>query len=126
MNRNDEIKTSLLDSLRRAGYTIGKMYYETNLELDEEDVENKSYLLPDGRPEPNWLTDGVGDQLSHSLGEIGDYIVFDTRFFPKAQCDDNEAWEILDEYFDYDEMIDALYKGWELLMVEEYGKDWQK
>ena len=116
---------SLLASLRKAGYEIGKMYYEANSKTVREDDEYKKYALPDGRPNPFWIEDGVGDQYGESINDRDDFIVFDTEFFPKAHCSRDEAWAILDKYLDYGDIEEAVWKGWEDLMIEIYGQEWE-
>ena len=125
MDLEEKKRESLLASIRKAGYEIGLMYYECNLESLNEDEEGKKYLLPDGRPNPHWLADGVGDQFYHSLNEIDDYIIFDTTFFDKETCSRDEAWDILDEFFEFDEVEEEAYKGWDNLMNEKYGVGWE-
>ena len=114
-------------SIRKAGYAIGLMYYECNKESLSEDEDGKKYLLPDGRPNPHWLTDGVGDQYSEILmADFGSFIKFDTTYFDKETCSDDEAWVILDKYFEYNEVDEEVCKGWDDLMDEKYGVGWEK
>lgn len=126
MELDERKKESLLAAVRKAGYAIGLMYYECNTESLHEDEDGKKYLLADGRPNPHWLANGVGDQYYHSLNEIDDYIEFDTSLFDKESYDLDNAWGILDEFFDYDEVEEEAYKGWDDLMNDKYGVGWEE
>ena len=126
MDLDERKRESLLASIRKAGYAIGLMYYECNKESLNEDEESKVYLLPDGRPNPHWLADGVGDQYYHSLNEIDDYIEFDADLFDKESYQLDEAWGILDEFFEFSEVEEEAYKGWDDLMNDKYGVGWEE
>jgi hypothetical protein len=102
------------------------MYFESNKESLEDDEELQRYILPDGRPNPHWLADGIGDQFSHSLNEIEDYIKFDEALFGELKLKRREAWDILDEFFAYDEVEEEAYNGWEDFMNDKYGIGWEE
>lgn len=119
-------KTSLVQSLEKAGYAIGKVYINAN--SDNEDAPK----LPDGRIDPIWLDDGsIGDQMSHSMNEIEDYLALDKTLFPQDYTYNSEQgksplWDdVLDKYLEYDEIEDALYDGWEQLLIDKYGNNWR-
>jgi len=126
MDLKENKRESLLASIRKAGYAIGVMYFESNKESLEDDEELQRYILPDGRPNPHWLADGIGDQFSHSLNEIEDYIKFDEALFGELKLKRREAWDILDEFFAYDEVEEEAYNGWEDFMNDKYGIGWEE
>jgi len=119
-------KESLRKALFDAGRAIGKVYIEAN--EDNESAER----LPDNRVNPNWLCDGgFGDQVSESLNSIEDYLKLDNKLFPgqydyNAEQGCSPIWDdILDKYFDYNEVEEEIYAGWDDLINEMYGEDWQ-
>ena len=111
MDIQDKKKESLIASIKDAGYAIGLMYYESNKESLQEEEERSEYLLPDGRPNPNWLADGIGDQFSHSLNEIDDYIKLNPSLFGNDYRTQDDVWNLLDGFFDYSEVEEIAYEG---------------
>lgn len=128
MNEKSDIKKrSLVAAIRKAGYEIGKSYYECNTEdcydEDEDDEYNKP-RLKDGKIDPNWLEEGFCDQVSEFLygDNQADDIQIDSVLF--AEEVNKKTWDILDEYLDEESVEDYLWEGWHHFLHDTYGELW--
>lgn len=126
-NKLEDIKRqSLLASIHEAAKKVVKEFYEANVE-NNEDIPT-DYLMEDGRPKPEWLYDGIHDQISESL--IGDTqaddIEPDPVLFPKecyeGQYESGNKWNLLERYFAYEEVERIFYEEWDKLMKRKYSK----
>lgn len=117
-------KESLTQALILAGYAMGQVYIRGN-----EDYEH-ARRLPDGRLDPHWLDDGFGDQMAEGMNEMEDYLHLDKTLFPGSFDRNVEQgtmpiWnDLLDLYFDYDEVAEQLCVGWDKLLFDLYGNNW--
>ena len=125
---SDELKRlSLMKSIHDTARKIAEGYYECNTE----EVEGKD-LLTDGRISPNWLDDGYCDQVSEFLyGDIqADDIKPDKKLFHESEYEGEygkgNMWNLLERYFDCEEIDAIFYEEWYNLLVEKYGKNWRE
>lgn len=129
---NNDIKTaSLMSAIRKAGYEIGKKYYECNTEdyeIDDEESEEADDRprLKDGSIVPEWLDEGFADQIGESLygDSQADDIDIDSELFAD-EVNKLSTWDILEKYIGDDDVVTELFcKGWHDFLHEKYGALW--
>lgn len=119
-NRDIKIE-SIKASIKDSALDICRNYYICN---NHEDVSS-DFRLENGLPDPIWLNNGFGDQVSESLNDIDDWLELDPKLFPPFK-DRNEAWDIIDQYLEYSDVEEIIFNVWDDYLSNIYGKEWYK
>lgn len=112
---------SLKASIKDFALNISKDYFSFNDNVDTP----LDCRLENGLPDPIWLNNGFGDQVSESLNDIDDWLELDSKLFPSFK-NRNEAWDIIYQYLDYDEVEEIIFDVWNDYLSNIYGEDWNE
>lgn len=81
--------------------------------------------LENGLPDPICLNNAFGDLINENLNDIDDWLELDSKLFPSFK-NRNEAWDIIYQYLDYDEVEEIIFDVWNDYLSNIYGEDWNE
>lgn len=124
---NEDKKKSILRSIHEAARRCAEMYFEYNSDDDSDDDKR----LSDGRIKPNWLDEGYGEQVSEWLfgDNQADDIILEEGLFVSGDFEGKygkgNMWNLLEKYFDNNEVEGIFYEEWHKFLEEKYGSEWR-